>query len=223
MADRRTDPKPPAWLWTERRDGAVVAFSGRDSGDTPGELLPWISGAPSAVSWLRQVHSNGVCAARPGPAGQGDALVSGQSDLGLAIATADCVPVLLRGSASIAAVHAGWRGLEAGVLAAGLDSLDSDQPPEAWIGPAIGPCCYEIGDEVVARLEAGAPVSAFSTGPHGRVHADLKAIARHQLGVAGVTEIRSIDLCTRCEPDLLQSYRRDGSRAGRNWAMIWLS
>ena len=167
------------------------------------------------------MHSDGVCPAKPGLAGEGDALVSQAPALGLAVATADCVPVLLATGESIAAVHAGWRGLEAGVLMNALKTLNADAPPTAWIGPSIGACCYEIGDDVARRLQAIAPPTAFRPGPNDRKHADLQAIARHQLELGGVQEIHSIELCTRCETGLLQSFRRDGESAGRNWAMIW--
>lgn len=215
-------PEIEAWTWFEERDDVAVAFFGRQAASSPVDLEPLLSPSPDAVSWLHQVHSNRVRQAVPGLAGEGDALVSGSPRLALVVATADCVPVLLTSPDRIAAVHAGWRGLVGGVLAEALEALGSTGARiEAWIGPSIGPCCYEVGDDVAERLRVAAHDGVLSTGPSGQPHADLRAIAHHQLRVGGILRIRQIDLCTRCEHGLLESYRRDGETAGRNWSVIW--
>ena len=208
------------WNWSESRDDFTVSFFGRGAATSASDLEPRLSPAPGAVSWLRQIHSKRVCSARPGLAGEGDALITSAPGLALAIATADCVPVLMADRQRIAAVHAGWRGLVAGVLGAALESFGpAAAQTDVWIGPAIGPCCYEIGDDVADRLRTVGTDAALSTGPTGRSHADLQAIARHQLRT--VRQIHQIDLCTRCTEDSLASYRRDGETAGRNWSAIW--
>jgi hypothetical protein len=186
-------------------------------------LPPGVEGA-----WLRQVHSATVVAARPGENGPGDALVTDRPGLAVAVVTADCVPILLavrggRSAGRIAAVHAGWRGLAGRVLPAALERLDADGGDViAWIGPAIGPCCYEVGPEVAAEVAAavsGTPVSR--PGPRGRPHLDLVAAATAQLREHGVAESRIVGACTRCRGDRLWSYRRHGADAGRNLAVIW--
>lgn len=212
---------PAAWRWTDRRSSVHVAFFGRGTGTTAISLLPGLSPTPASISWLHQVHSARVQEARPGLAGEGDALVSAVPSLALAVATADCVPILFSDGRRTAAVHAGWRGLESAVIEATLRALADHDALEAWIGPAIGPCCYEIGTDVAERLRSVGGPKSVSSRSSGRHYADLPRIARHRLTLGGVTRIHQIDLCTRCEAGRLESYRRDGARAGRNWSIIW--
>jgi YfiH family protein len=147
------------------------------------------------------------------------------------VVTADCVPVLLAGPAGIAAVHAGWRGVVAGVVGAAVAAMREArrlvagqwQGTElaAWIGPAIGPCCYETGGDVAAQVAAASEPGVVSPGPAGRPHLDLQAAVQWQLAAAGVAEIQTVALCTRCAAEQLHSYRRDGRGAGRNHSFIW--
>jgi YfiH family protein len=126
---------------------------------------------------------------------------------------ADCLPVALRGPGGLAMVHAGWRGLAGGILAAAAAAVAGTR---AAIGPGIGPCCYEVGDEVLE------PFAGLGKGiAHGRM-LDLAEVARRQLADAGVAEVRSAGLCTSCEPDLLFSHRRDHGRTGRQAGIAWL-
>ena len=173
-------------------------------------------------AWLAQIHSATVIEARAGDNGRGDALVSDRRGLVLTVVTADCVPVLLAGARQIAAVHAGWRGLAQSILPRVLERFTA--PPDeltAWIGPAIGPCCYEVGQDVADRVLASSSAAVASEGPRGRPHLDLVAAARGQLERKGVTAVYSVGVCTRCEASRLWSFRREGSGAGRNIAMIW--
>lgn len=207
----------PVWAGS---DGAVeVRFVGRWGSQGPGETLRGI-GEERGVAWARQVHSARVVQAEgEGEAGTGDALVSGRVGLALAVATADCVPVLVAGEREVTAVHAGWRGIAAGVVGEALKGLEGDLT--AWVGPAIGACCYEVGEEVAQQVvEASAP-SVARPSPGGKPYLDLQAAAGHQLRAAGVREVRTLAVCTRCSPDTLWSYRRDGAGTGRNFAFIW--
>ncbi len=173
-------------------------------------------------AWLDQVHSHHVVEARPGENGCGDALVSDRARLGLAVVTADCVPILLAGGPQIAAVHAGWKGLASSILLATLESLKvRGSDVTAWIGPAIGSCCYEVGNDVADQVIAASTREVSRPGPRGRPHLDLVAAATWQLERNGVSAIHSLGLCTRCETERLFSYRRDGPGAGRNYALIW--
>jgi YfiH family protein len=182
---------------------------------------------PTRLARLHQIHSAEVVVARDGACGRADALVSSEAGLALSVVTADCVPLLMHARGAIAAVHAGWRGIAAGVVGRAVEALEERRAVPgtasafAWIGPAIGACCYEVGHEVAARVAAASDASVIHTGPNERPHLDLAAAVAAQLRRVGIDEIRIIDACTRCHPEWLWSYRRHGSRAGRNHAFIW--
>lgn len=137
------------------------------------------------------------------------------------VMTADCLPIAVAGDGAVAMLHAGWRGLAAGILAEGVRAvreLGADGPLEAAIGPGAGPCCYEVGDEV-HREFAGYDGRAR----RGR-NLDLKAIAREQLEAAGVEDVHDVSLCTICsEESLFFSHRRDHGVTGRQAGIAWLS
>jgi YfiH family protein len=221
--------KPPAfWAFEAQAEGAVaaVAFAGRGLAGSREEALARLTGEERQVAWARQVHSAKVLRARPGDCGEGDALVSRGADssdaVALSVVTADCVPVLLAGPAAIAAAHAGWRGIAAGVVGATVAAMAEDPASLlAWIGPAIGPCCYETGPDVAAQVAAASDPAIVTAGPNGRPHLDLRLAVRRQLQAAGVSRIEALMLCTRCEAGILHSYRREGKAAGRNHAFIW--
>lgn len=164
----------------------------------------------------------------PGCAGEADALATRRRDLALAVVTADCVPVLIAAESpgaepALAAVHAGWRGVASRIAPAAVERLGARPGAmAAWIGPAIGGCCYEVGEDVARRVAAGAGAEGgfARPGPRGRPHVDLAAAVESQLRAAGVGRIRRVDRCTRCDPDLW-SYRREGRAAGRNLAIIY--
>lgn len=178
----------------------------------------------SGIAHLRQVH--GIDAVRidraaPGvvEAGEGDILITDQPRFGLAIWTADCVPVLISGPGVIAAVHAGWRGAAAGVLSKAVEALAVDPGRlTVAIGPAIGPCHYPVGDDVRSALAAtGADPAAWNRPPA----VDLRGFARAQLRTLGVADsaVHTVGRCTACEP-AAASFRRDGERAGRQLAVV---
>jgi YfiH family protein len=138
-----------------------------------------------------------------------------------AVTTADCLPIALAADGAVAMLHAGWRGLLAGIIPEGvrtLRKLVGDGPIAAAVGPGAGPCCYEV-DEHVHRLFAGQE----ATARRGK-NLDLKAVAADQLSSAGVASVADIGLCTICEPDLLFfSHRRDHGLTGRQAGLVWLS
>jgi YfiH family protein len=181
------------------------------------------AGRPPRLAWLRQIHSGHVRSARVGFSGEGDALVTGESNLALCVATADCLPIAIEGSEQIACLHAGWRGLVAGLIPATVESL-SAAPGEAraWIGPAIGPCCYEVGSDVASQVAAATGNDDMVHPGRERPHLDLARAARLQLLGHGIQDVTILQVCTRCESQRLWSYRRLGPRAGRNWAFVWL-
>jgi hypothetical protein len=180
---------------------------------------------PSEPSWLRQVHGT-VVANDPGQhLPEADAAVTNRADAVLAILTADCLPVLFcnQDGSEIAAAHAGWRGLSAGVLEATVAAMRSPSSSLlAWLGPAAGPEAYEIGEEVRAAFLAHDPraeVAFVPTRPeHWRV--DLYMLARQRLADVGVTKVFGGGLCTISDPLRFYSYRRDQS-SGRMATLIW--
>lgn len=220
-------------VWTDHGHRAEVRFVGRGPEASRAEVLTAATageGAPPAgPAAARQVHGAEVLRVSAEDdlhRGEGDALVTCEAGLALSVVTADCVPVLVEAAGCIAAIHAGWRGLVAGVIprAAGDLRLTGAGEPAtwiAWIGPTIGVCCYEVDEDVAARV-AAASSSGVVARTGTRPHLDLVAAARHQLATEGVAEVRTMTACTRCETDLLWSYRREGRRAGRNHAFIWL-
>ncbi len=171
---------------------------------------------------MRQVHGATVLAGRAGACGEGDALVTSEPGLALVVVTADCVPILIAADHRVAAIHAGWRGLVGGVIPAAVARFEEPGRATAWIGPAIGPCCYEVGEEVALPVVERSSPAVRSQGPRGRPHLDLALAAEIALGRSGVGEIRRINVCTACHPSTLESYRREGSAAGRNLSLVWL-
>lgn len=218
---------------------SALALGGDDRPGAAGwTLLAAALGVPAAaVVRLKQVHGAGVVVRRRGerPAGTalpaGDIVVTDDPDLVLAVQTADCVPLLVadRRTGAVAAAHAGWRGTAAGVARETVEALRrafGANPSDlvAAIGPSIGPCCYEVGDEVRrAFRRAGHPADAVArwfmapAAAGGRCHLDLWAASVDQLVGAGVarTAIHVGGLCTAHHASLLCSYRRDGPGAGR--------
>ena len=160
----------------------------------------------------RQIHSTLVHRAEPGARGEpGDGLWTEEPDLPVLAMSADCVPVALARvggeKPGVAVLHVGWRGLLTGIVAEGARALGGRL--HAAVGPAIGPCCYEVGLDVAEPLAAtfGADVL------HGR-NADLWTATERALRTAGVAEVERVDLCTQCNPDLFFSHRRTGKPRG---------
>lgn len=181
-----------------------VAFSAAADGDLrdPADRARFSRrlGIPADWAVAHQVHGRRVLTVvEPGSAGDGDALVTTVPDLPVAVFTADCLGVVAHGEGVVAVAHAGWRGLGAGVLEATVAAMaDHGGPPEVvHVGPSIGPCCYEVGPEVVAA------VGHAATTTWGSPSVDLRAAAIERLGtVAPVAEIRVDDRCTRCSGGL---------------------
>ncbi len=208
--------------WRVSQGRVEVYFGGKGPRLGREATLRRVLPAGIEAAWLRQIHSADVVAARPGDNGQGDALVTRRRQLALAVVTADCVPVLLAGGEWIAAVHAGWRGLAQSILLSALERLRADSDPvTAWIGPAIGPCCYEVGHDVAEQVRAASGDGVVRDGQRGRPHLDLVAAAVAQLERRGVADVHAVEACTRCDESRLFSYRREGPGAGRNVAAIW--
>lgn len=211
-------------LWQSNQDQIQIRFVGRSEPASLDCLSARVAGTKRPIATLKQVHSARVRSAHAGDCGSGDGLVTSDRDLVCAVVTADCVPVLLAGDRAIAAVHAGWRGLVAGVLSKTLDRMN--EPSEsitAWTGPAIRGCCYEVGEDVAQTISDAAGIPPLRMPGRERPHIDLVDATRKVLQDEGIKTIHSVSTCTRCHPDLLYSYRRDGGNSGRNVALIWRS
>ncbi|WP_424195393.1 peptidoglycan editing factor PgeF [Ampullimonas aquatilis] len=184
---------------------------------------------PAAPQWLKQVHGTAVVSL-PDPAVQpvADAALTRQAQVVCAILTADCLPVLLtdRVGSVVACAHAGWRGLAAGVIEHTVQSMGvvNDQVI-AYLGPAIGPTAFEVGEEVrQAFIDVNAQAAvAFTSidGPPGKWYGDLYQLARQRLSSLGVTAIYGGTFCTYSEPQRFYSYRRD-KVTGHLASLIWL-
>lgn len=196
-----------------------------------GRVLRAVGFDPTRVVEIAQVHGAAVVEARATDAGTrlgpADAVLAAEGDVSLSVRVADCLPLLLADPAAgvVAAVHAGWRGLSAGVIPAAIDALErrggSAGRVVCAIGPSIGPCCYEVDEPV--RRALGACDDAFSAGRPGRWMLDLRAAAVSQLRAAGIPgeRVAVCHACTACHPDWFFSYRRD-RRTGRMEALIGL-
>lgn len=182
---------------------------------------------PGEPVWLRQVHGTRcIDAARAGPGSEADAACARQPGVVCAVLTADCLPVLLCDEAGsvVAAAHAGWRGLAAGVLEATVAALGVPGARLlAWLGPAIGPQHFEVGGEVRAVFTAHDPQAAraFVARPAGKWLCDIQLLARQRLTELGLYRIAGADFCTVRDARQFFSYRREGT-TGRQASLIWL-
>jgi YfiH family protein len=250
-----TRPAVPATFeWTEESWGLALRclplagvaphlFSTRQlqlSGPDDAHRLAGAVGA-ARVSMLKQVHGNQVVL-RNGL--EGDALMSDDPELAIAVRAADCVPLLIadRTRGVVAAVHAGWRGTAAKVAVAAVEAMGREfgtRPEDliVAIGPSIGPCCYEVGSDLVDAFAAAGherhliqrwfatppkPRGTFGRGHEGKLRLDVAGANRDQLVLAGVTEadIHMSGLCTAEHLEVLTSYRVENERAGRLIAAI---
>jgi len=190
--------------------------------------FPWVKyrfgtrhhpATPPDLATVKQIHSNLVLTAEvPGLCGEADALVTNRPDVLISVRTADCYPILLADgrNRAVGAVHAGWRGTVTHIVERTLEKMATEfgtSPTDvhAAIGPGIGVCCYEVGDEVARQF-----------GHAGRAHLDLILENRKQLEAAGVAphNIEALGVCTFCDAERFFSYRREKEQAGRMTSYI---
>jgi YfiH family protein len=186
---------------------------------------------PREPVWLEQVHGIDIVDAdrsepqlQPQPP-RGDGAITRQRGPVLAVLVADCLPVLFAAcdGSAVAVAHAGWRGLAAGVLEAAVAAMAGCGPLQAWLGPAIGPAHFEVGEEVRAAFVARdrEDAAAFVANARGRWQCNLQALARARLRALGIDSLHGEPSCTYADPQRFYSYRRDGI-TGRMAALIWL-
>jgi YfiH family protein len=203
--------------------GARAVFTGSSWGDVRQTRKEIERRLGVRSIFATQVHGNTVVVSEiTGAGGQvsdgADALITRMAGTAPSVHTADCLPIALTAPGAVSAVHAGWRGLDCGVIDAAVRTLrrltDEDAEVTAAIGPGAGACCYEVGPELHERFPA------FLAG----ANLDLKAIARDQLSAAGVATIHDCGVCTICSTEHeLFSYRREGAETGRQALFTWLS
>jgi len=203
--------------WLEARlPGARAAFSTRSAGDMKESHAPLAAALgldPTGIGRARQVHGADLLQDTSGwTEAEADGHVVTVPGGSALVAVADCLPIALAGPRGAAILHCGRRGLAAGIIARGAAAVEAT---DAAIGPGIGPCCYEVGEEV---LEAFAPLG---DGIAAGGMLDLPEVARRLLREAGTTTVESAALCTCCERDRFFSHRRDGDRR-RQAGVVWL-
>lgn len=192
--------------------------------DNRAHLLGALGLPAGHIAYATQVHGAEVrIVETPGPAGSADGLVAGPAGPAILVGTADCLGLLLwsRAGDRVAAVHAGWRGLAAGVVPNALETLArlGTDPSDLCValGPRIGPCCFEVGPEVAREFPEWT-----SRSRNGQPSVDLAGKALSQITAFGVpaASVKSLDRCTACETPLWYSHRRDRGRTGRLWAIV---
>lgn len=227
-------------LFTTRAHGNLSTQSGE--GHARGRLARDRLCAELGLRWLcasRQVHGSAVQRVRSvgGVGGQpvavdADGHATALAGIGATVLAADCLPVALAREGAVAMLHAGWRGLAAGILGEGVRALaelddgdrdgdahgDRDGEIVAVIGPGAGVCCYEVGEEVHAAFGEESKIGQHREGRR----IDLRAIARERLLDAGVAQVLDARACTICDERFF-SHRREGARAGRQAGVAWLS
>ncbi|HET8673549.1 MAG TPA: polyphenol oxidase family protein [Thermoleophilaceae bacterium] len=188
----------------------LATATGRDPDSV---AMGWQVHGDEILEWAAPPQNGGF--AHPGAElPKVDGHTTRSKDVPLLVLVADCLPVALVGGGRVTMLHCGWRGLAAGIIERALERFD--EPPHAVLGPCIGPCCYEVGDEVLNEF------SDLSGIANGRM-LSLQLVAQQKLLAKGVAKIDSFPLCTSCRPDLFFSHRRDGGVTGRQAGLVWLT
>lgn len=209
--------------------GLLTDDRAENVGENRRRLAAALDFAPEQIAFARQVHGTrliehitppsapfvrpGMTKSELGRVEEADGHVLREPGVAALVFTADCLPVAVAGPGGMAMLHAGWRGLAGGILAAGAEAVGATS---AAIGPGIGPSCYQVGEEVLESFsELGEGVA------EGR-KLDLAEVARRQLAQVGVERVESAGLCTSCEAELFFSHRRDEGRTGRQGGIGWV-
>jgi YfiH family protein len=207
----------------------TVDFDGRLKDDAAARLMRIVRerfGIEAALATCTQVHGRNVVRAQTeGECDSCDGLWSSERGTALGIKVADCLPVTIadmpRGV--IANVHSGWRGAVQKIAAEAIDAVGGvSSSAQAWLGPSIRVCCFEVGEEVVDQFrDSYAEAERFVDRGGAKPHIDLPRLTAALLIERGIAPVNIHDsgLCTRCDGSIFHSYRRDGGRGGRNLAI----
>jgi len=192
------------------------------------DLLTALAPGVSALRWCDQVHGAELATVEPSISepvacvGTYDGLITAETGVGLMVWTADCVPVVLIGARAVAAIHAGWRGIVAGIVPSAVAMISNEFATpigelRAFLGPAISTSHYQVGPEVIAALaKHGVMESTWLR----KDRVDLRAFLAEQLRLLGLRRVLRVGPCT-AENSRLASFRRDGTAAGRQWTVVW--
>jgi len=188
------------------------------------QIIKELLSLPAEPVWLDQIHGNrAVPAVKTESLQQADASYTSESEVVCAVMTADCLPLLVCNSdgTHVAAIHAGWRGVLAGVIGNTISAMQV-QDLLVWLGPAIGPDCFEVGAEVRAAFleKSAAFIKAFKEQSNGKWLADIYQLARIDLAALGIDKVYGGNFCTVTEHERFYSYRRD-KETGRMATLIW--
>jgi len=207
----------------------TVDFDGRLQGDAGARLIRIVRerfGLDATLTTCTQVHGKNVVHAQTaGECDSCDGLWSSDRGTALGIKVADCLPVTIADMSRgvIANVHSGWRGAVQKITAAAIDAIGGvSATAQAWLGPSIRVCCFEVGEEVVDQFrESYAEAETFVDRGGAKPHIDLPRLTAALLVERGFAAVNIHDsgLCTRCDGSIFHSYRRDGGRGGRNLAI----
>jgi polyphenol oxidase len=221
------DPEPEearVWFFTRRGGISGQPYDSlnisKKVGDDPAAveknrsiIREAMEGRPSA--WSRQVHADGILrVSAAGFAGEADTLLTDEKGFSLVVAVADCVPVALVGERGVGMVHSGWRGTLSGVAGKAASEM-GEAPVQAYVGPCIRECCYEVSGELAEEF-----ARKFGSEVVSERNLSLPAAIRADLELAGVEEFHDLGLCTGCRPDLFYSHRKQGPHTGRNLAAV---
>jgi YfiH family protein len=201
-----TDDDPENVVENRRRAAAMLGL------DSTSVAMGWQVHGTDLEEWERRPEDPGY--ARPG-AGlpRVDGHLTSVEGLGLLVLAADCYPVAMSDGRTVAMVHCGWRSLAAGIVERAAARLEA--PVSAAVGPGIGGCCYEVGEEV---LSAFGELSGVASGRR----LDLRAVVSRKLADAGVRDVQHVEHCTSCRADLYFSHRRDAGLTGRQGGLVTL-
>ena len=182
---------------------------------------------PNEPAWLKQVHGNVAVPALPGSTRpEADASYTNKPDTVCLVLTADCLPLLIcdRNGEHVAAIHAGWRGLASGVIENTIQAMDTDPSKLlVWLGPAIGPSHFEVGEDVFSAFIKHDPEAekAFIPKQSGKWMADIYALAEQRLNALNIHSIYGGEYCTYSQEKQFFSYRREKGQTGRMASVIW--
>jgi YfiH family protein len=220
FSTRRGGVSPPPYASLNL--GRLTDDDGANVDENRGRLARAVGVPRGRFLYGRQVHGAAVRRAlqAPGdrrPVTEEDGQATALPEAAALVFVADCLPIALAADGAVAAIHGGWRGLAAGIVAEGvaaLRELGAAGPVSAAVGPGAGGCCYEVGEEVHAAFTG-------YDARRGERNLDLAAVARAKLAEAGVRDVRDVGLCTMCRTDLLFSHRGEGGVTGRQAGVVW--
>lgn len=181
---------------------------------------------PEEPFWMNQTHSTDVLHANSAVTRDGDGAYTSNAGCVLAVLTADCLPIVITNGEELGVIHAGWRGLAGGIVSNAMARFSQRTDIQAWLGPAIGPLAFEVGEDVLEAFVArqkGYHRFFKPRSAKGKYLCDLYSLARAELNDAGCDNVSGGNYCTFDQRELFHSHRRDGLSSGRMATIAWLT